>query len=227
MSWYAIDILSSPISVILFLWLQCMCDTWCMYVRCTMTTCGKVSGTCDHIQLLCKLCSLKKKGQIGPATVKPDYTQNNHQLPQWSVAQCCNLLNANSHFTEAEASPSTVICKDNHPLAFDTNQMPLKGHRRKWETDRQEEKEMEKERQKKKDRRGQTKSERQRLILSLGQLAAFQVITQVLPFSLSLALLLPLEVILTAHTSTHTHTTHKAQTVWAHRGTYIHLQSSL
>ena len=44
-----------------------------------------------------------------------------------------------------------------------------------------------------------TKSERQRVNLSLSQLAVFQVITQVLPFSFSLSLLLPLKVTLTAH----------------------------
>ena len=113
---------------------------------------------------------------------------------------------------------------------FDTNQMPLKGHwrrrksvrERRAERERHRQRERETERKKKKDR-GQTKSERQRVSLSLSQLAVFQVITQVLPFSFLLALLLPLKVTLTAHT----HTAQKALTVWAYRGTYIHLQSSL
>lgn len=64
-----------------------------------------------------------------------------------------------------------------------------------------------------------------RVILSFSKQAVFQVITQVLPFSFSLALLFPWK---QYWLLTHSHTTQKkAQTVWAFRGTYIHLQSSL
>lgn len=45
--------------------------------------------------------------KYSPATVESDYIQNNYQLPQTSVAQFCNLLNASRQFTKAH--PATVI----------------------------------------------------------------------------------------------------------------------
>lgn len=84
---------------------------------------------------------------------------------------------------------------------FDTNQMHLKGHRRERvkEIDRSQ---RERERQKEQERQTTVKDT---VILPLSHLAVFQVITQVLYFSFSLALLLPLELPLTAQTQHRKH----------------------
>lgn len=106
-----------------------------------------------------------------------------HQLPEWHSAAI--------YFQKAEANLCTVICRDNHPLAFDINQMPYKGHQRESE---------ETHRQTKIVRIKEQHALSERLIQSRSQLAVFQVITQVLSFYFSLTLLLPREVTLPAHT---------------------------
>lgn len=120
------------------------------------------------------------------ATVWTDKTvliQNSYELPQTSEAPFCNLLTAGRQFTKS----TTCRCdleKKKRIIArrlFDTNQMPIKGQRREKVHERMSEEEREAGRKRK--TKAQTKSERQRVSLSLSQLAVFQDITQVLPFS--------------------------------------------
>lgn len=120
------------------------------------------------------------------------------------MAPRCNSLNAKRHFTKAEANPPRWSAGIITSWLFDTNQTPHKRHRKEKERQTGRRRKTLYERQEAGERRvvKERQQDGQRVkdsgILPLSQLAGFKVISRVLPCSFSLALLPPLDVLLTA-----------------------------
>lgn len=77
-----------------------------------------------------------EKTQLSYSSYSTKHKPNNSQLSQSSIPMFCDFLNASRHFTKDKTNPTTVICKDNHLLAF-RNKLSSSQRSRKTGRDRQ------------------------------------------------------------------------------------------